>query len=580
MNQQGNSCLNRPPRYQARKFVPENIDFTNVEQLVEQLNRLLQRPIASADELEQWLLDRSELEACLNEATSVIYIEMTCQTDDPDRAAAYKHVVEKIMPAVKPLDNELDKKYDELRRKFPLDARRYEVYNRAVSTSLKLFRAENVPLQTEESLLSQKYQTIIGGMTVKFEGEERTLPQMQKYLLEPDRETREAAWRATAERRLRDKDELESIFDQMVALRVKIAANAGFENYEQYQFEAYNRFDYTIADCEQYHRAIERHVVPLWERILSRRQQVMKLPQLRPWDTSVDPLNRPPLKPFEKPEELIRGTSRVFHRVDPLLGEQFDAMAAANLLDLSSRKGKAPGGYQTTLTEARKPFIFMNAVGVEQDVRVLLHEGGHAFHSLAAADEPLMAYRHAPMEFCEVASMSMELLGDEFLDEFYNEADLRRSRREHFEGVIHTLPWVATIDAFQQWIYENPRAAGDQRRRAWLECSDRFSGNVIDWSGLDEEKSYAWHRQLHIFEVPFYYIEYGIAQIGALQLWVRAIKEGRAAALAGYRKALSLGGSRPLPELFAAAGLKFDFSESTIAPLMEAVAAELEKLDT
>ena len=306
MTQPASTCLRRPPRYQTRSFVPENVDFKDQAQIVELFNRLLQREINSADELQQWLLHRSELEACLNEATSVIYIEMTCQTDDADRAAAYRHVVENIMPAVKPLSNDLDIKYDDLRRRFPLDQQRYQVYDRSIATSLKLFRPENVPLQTEESLLSQKYQTIIGAMTVEFDGAERTLPEMQKFLLQPDRPVREAAWRATAARRLKDKDELESIFDEMLDIRVKIAANAGFNNFEQYQFQAYNRFDYTIADCQTYHQAIQKHVVPLWAEILGQRRRTMKLDTLRPWDTSVDPLNRPPLKPFDTPDQLDR----------------------------------------------------------------------------------------------------------------------------------------------------------------------------------------------------------------------------------------------------------------------------------
>ncbi len=578
MTSSDSACLTRPPRYQPRRFVPEGVNFSDESQVVELYSQLLEREVDSAESLEGWLLDRSELEAALDEEGSVLYVNMTCQTDDAERAAAYQHFVEKVVPAVKPIDNQLDKKYHKLRQQYQLNEKRYEVFDRNVETDLALFRSDNVPLQTQESLLSQKYQTLIGGMMVSFEGQERTLPEMQKYLLQTDRPLREAAWRATAERRLQDKDELESIYDQMLALRVKIAANAGFDNYEKYKFRSMHRFDYDISDCEAYHQAIERRVVPLWSELLRQRRESMQLESLRPWDTSVDPLGRPPLRPFEQPKELVDGTARIFRRVDPALGRQFETMISDGLLDLASRKGKAPGGYQTTLSEARKPFIFMNAVGLERDVRTLLHEGGHAFHSLAAADEPLLGYRHGPMEFCEVASMGMELLGDDFLDEFYNEDDLKRSRREHFEGVIFILPWVATIDAFQQWIYANPQHDREARRQAWLACLDRFGGGVVDWTGLEAERGHMWHRQLHIFEVPFYYIEYGIAQLGALQLWVRARREGRAAALAGYRRALALGGSRPLPELFAAAGLKFDFSESTIAPLMDEVAEELQKL--
>jgi oligoendopeptidase F len=303
----------------------------------------------------------------------------------------------------------------------------------------------------------------------------------------------------------------------------------------------------------------------------------MELDRLRPWDLSVDPLGRDPLEPFEKVSELVRGVSEVFTRTDAVLGQQFAHMDELGLLDLASRKGKAPGGYQSTLAEARKPFIFMNAVGLDRDLRTLLHEGGHAFHAFAAQDEPLLSYRHAPMEFCEVASMGMELLAGDHLEVFYDEDSLARSRREHLEGIITLLPWVATIDGFQHWIYQHPDADAAERRRAWLNVRDRFRGEVVDWTGLDEEHENLWHRQLHIFEVPFYYIEYGIAQLGALQVWVRSREDG-ARALRDYRDALSLGGSRPLPELFEAAGIRFDFSSDTISPLVKAVSDELERL--
>jgi oligoendopeptidase F len=403
------------------------------------------------------------------------------------------------------------------------------------------------------------------------------MPEMGKFLLEPDRPLREAAWRAGARRRLADRDRLDDLFEKMLSLRGRIAANAGCPNFGDYQFRAFHRFDYTPADCRRYHETVARHVVPLWRSILEARRGRMRVEALRPWDTAVDPEGRPPLKPFERPEDLVAKTAEVFRRTDPPLGEQFAMMGRLGLLDLASRKGKAPGGYQASLGEARKPFIFMNAVGTDDDVRTLLHEGGHAFHSLAATDEPLVAYRQAPLEFCEVASMGMELLAEEHLDVFYRAEDLKRSRWRHLEGVVWILPWVATIDAFQHWIYAHPGHSRAERQAAWLETFDRFGGGVLDWTGLAQEKAAAWHRQLHIFEYPFYYMEYGIAQLGALQLWVRARRDG-AAALADYRRALALGGSRPLPELFAAAGIRFDFSEATIGPLMRMVGEELQRL--
>jgi oligoendopeptidase F len=562
------------PTYQPRRFVPEGVDLTDKDVVVELLTQLLQREIASADDLEHWLLDRSELEAAVDQAGSILYIRMTCQTDDAARSEAYKAFVQNVAPAIKPLGHRLNIKYLADRQRFPFDSARYEVFDRAVRASVEIFRDENVPIETDLAMLSQEYQAICGAMTVEFDGEERTLPQMAKYLQETDRPLRERAWRAITDRRLADTDKLELLFDRMLQLRGQVATNADFPSYREYRFAALHRFDYTPEDCIRYHAAVQQCVVPIWREIQLRRRETMGLDALRPWDTSVDPEGLEPLKPFEQAHELVAGIRQAFTGTDPDLGAQFAMMDDAGLLDLASRKGKAPGGYQSTLSEARKPFIFMNAVGLDRDVRTLLHEGGHAFHALAAADEPLVDYRHAPMEFCEVASMSMELLAGDHLSVFYDEADLRRSKREHLEDIIMILPWVATIDAFQHWLYTHPGHAPSDRRAAWLDISDRFSGGVVDWSGLDAAKAFAWHRQLHIFQVPFYYIEYGIAQLGALQLWVRA-KTDPSAALAGYRKALALGGSRPLPELFDTAGLKFDFSLDTIAPLMDAVGEAL-----
>jgi len=361
----------------------------------------------------------------------------------------------------------------------------------------------------------------------------------------------------------------------MLILRQQIAANTGFDNYRDYKFRQYHRFDYTAADCKQYHNAVEKLVVPVLANIYEQRKAQMSLSSLRPWDLDVDQQGRAPLKPFETVDEYIAGTKQVFSRIDSELGEQFQEMIDLDLLDLASRKGKAPGGYQENLHEARKAFIFGNAVGVDSDLHLILHEGGHAFHSLACADESLLSYRNPPTEFCEVASQTMELFAGQHLSVFYSQQDAKRSRRTHLEFIVLILTWIAVIDAFQHWLYENPGHTSSKRREIWLQIHNRFGGSLIDWSGLQLQHEYRWHQQLHIFQVPFYYIEYGIAQLGALGLWLQS-KKDPSKALANYRKALALGGSRPLPELFAAAGLEFDFSEKTIKPLIEAVVQELE----
>ena len=563
--------------YQPRQFVPCDVDLSDISQVVMLYNKLYERDITSVEQLESFLLDRSELDAVLGQYEAVLYIRMTCQTDDQVRANEYKKFIETILPAVKPLADKLDRKYLDDSKGFVLNKKRYEVYNRNTKADVELFREENVPLQTEEELLSQEYQTICGAMTVNFQGKEYTMAQMRKFLEQTDRSVRESAWRATAERRLHDTQRLDEIFDKMLIVRQQIATNSGYDNYRDYKFHEYHRFDYTVDDCKQYHDAIEKLAVPVLADIYEQRKSQMNLSSLRPWDVDVDPQGREPLKPFETIDEYMAGAKQVFQRVAPELGDQFQEMIDLGLLDLASRKGKAPGGYQENLWEARKPFIFGNAVGINYDLGLIFHEGGHAFHSFAYADESLLSYRDPPIEFCEVASMSMELFASPHLGLFYNELDAKRSYRLHLESIIRFLPWMATIDAFQHWLYENANHTSSQRRKAWLQIHNRFGGGLIDWSGLEFQQQYRWHRQLHIFQAPLYYIEYGIAQLGALGLWLQS-KQDPCSALANYRKALALGGSRPLPELFAAAGLEFDFSEKTIAPLVDAVRQELTQL--
>jgi oligoendopeptidase F len=566
-----------PPdsRY-ARRFVPAGADMGDWDQIEPIFDALEQRPLEQLDQLERWLLDASELAACLAEESSKRYVAMTCQTDDPVREQAYLHYVEQIVPRCKPRWHRLRQRYVASPARKELPPERYLVYDRSTVTDVEIFREENVPLQTEDEKLDQQYQKICGAMTVTHDGREQTLQQMARYQQEPDRAVRRQAWELVVERRLQDREPIEEIFDQMLALRGRIAANAGFDNFRDYQFRAYERFDYTPADCFAFHEAIERVAVPAQRQIQEQRRRTLDVDPLRPWDLAVDPYNRPPLRPFEQPVELATKCSTIFHRIDPVLGGQFDDMMQSGWLDLESRKGKAPGGYQAMFDESRHPFIFMNAVGLHRDVETLLHEGGHAFHSMACRDEPLVRYRHTAMEMAEVASMAMELLAYEHLDVFYEGGDLVRARREQLEGIINVFAWIATIDAFQHWLYTDAGHTRQQRTERWLSLLERFGG-LEDWSGYEPARQVMWQRQIHLFSVPLYYIEYAIAQIGALQLWQNARRD-KAGTLKKYREALALGGSRPLPELWAAAGLRFDFSEATLRPLIDAVVAELNTL--
>ncbi len=566
------------PTYKPRQFVPSQIDLGDWAQISPLFDQLETRLAASATvgALEAWLLAWGELGAALDEEASRRYIAMSCHTDDADAEKAYLHFVEHIEPQLKPRQFALEKLFIAHPRRAQLPAPRYDVFLRDVQNHVELYREENVALETEEAKVGQQYQKLSGSLTVQFRGEEKTLPAMGKVLEEPDRPLRQEAWELVAKRRLQECEKFEDQFDQLVKLREQIAANAGFKNYREYAFRAKGRFDYTPQHCFDFHDAVASEVVPAVRELQAHRRQQLGLHKLRPWDSAVDPLNRPALKPFEKVEDMVTRSQRIFAQLDGELAAGFQQMQDLKLLDLANRKGKAPGGYQSTLNEARLPFIFMNAVGQQRDVETILHEAGHAFHALATRNEDLLAYRSAPIEFCEVASMSMELLGNEFIEEFYSPADGNRARRTHLEGVIGVLGWIATVDAFQHWIYTHPGHSRAERSAAWNELMDRFAGEV-DWAGYEEVRANLWHRQLHIFLYPFYYIEYGIAQLGALQVWANS-KQDKVKALRDYKTALALGGSKPLPELFAAAGCKFQFDAATIRPLVELARTELKKL--
>jgi len=569
------------PAHAPRRFVPAQIDLGEWDQiapLFDQLERDANK-CESISDFEKWILNGGELSAALDEESSKRYIAMTCHTDNAEAEKSFLHFVEKIEPQLKPRQFKLSQIYlaHPLREKMLAEKKaRYEVFDRNTALHVELYREENVPLETEEAKLGQQYQKLSGSLTVQFRGEEKTLVQMGRYLEETDRALRQEAWELVANRRLQEAEKFETNFDELLKLREKIATNAGFPNYLQYAFRARGRFDYTPEDCVKFHTAIEKEVMPVLRQLQSERKQKLGLPSLRPWDLAVDPTNQPPLRPFEQVAKMVSGTQQIFDKLDRDLADGFQTMQNLKLLDLDNRKGKAPGGYQSTLSESRLPFIFMNAVGQQRDVETMLHEAGHAFHALATRDEDLYAYRGAPIEFCEVASMSMELLGNEFIETFYPAADAKRARREHLEGVVEVFPWIATVDAFQHWIYSHPGHTRAQRRGAWLELMNRFGGDV-DWTGFDEARANLWHRQLHIFLHPFYYVEYGIAQLGALQVWANS-KADKAKALSDYQSALALGGSRPLPELFSAAGCRFDFSQETVKPLVKLVETELAKL--
>lgn len=532
---------------------------------------LATHPLASGDRpaVEAWLSAWSRLEELVGEAGTVAMISYTADTADAARETAYLRFSTEIFP-------QMDEQGVRLaRRLLDVGYERPDLLTtlREFRSDAEIFREENVALFAELEELSAGYQKITGGLGVDWEGQRLTIPQLQPLLKSQDRPVRERAFRAGADAYLAHRVELAALFDRMYALRQQVARNAGFADYEQYVFRAKHRFDYTPDDCRRFHAAVERTVVPAVARLLAYRRERLGVERVRPWDLGVDPDNAPALVPFRDVAGFVAGARRVFDAVDPALGRDFAIMADSGLLDLESRPGKAPGGYCTKLSFTRKPFVFMNAVGVPDDVNTLVHEAGHCFHAFAAADLPYLWQRGTGSEAAELASMSMELLAAPYLAEptgYYAAADVRRATAEHLEDILTSLAHIASVDAFQSWIYASGAGGdADARDRAWLEIRERFEAG-IDWSGLEAQRVARWYRQLHIFEHPFYYIEYGIAQMGALQIW-RASLDDQAGAVRRYRDALALGGTRPLPEIYRAAGADLVFDATTMAELVALV---------
>ncbi len=564
----------RPPRH----YLPEDFQVTDWAALEPFFQELQHRDITDAAGLERWLLDRSELESVLSEDLAWRYIRMTCDTQDQSRAEAFQFFVQEVEPLTAPYDHALNEKLLASPYLPELDQARYGVFLRSVRRASEIYREENIPLKTEISTKQQQYAATVGAMTVTLDGEELTLPRAADRLKSLSRPVREQAWRAIQARRLQDSQPLDQLFTELVELRHQVALNAGFANFRDYMFAALGRFDYTAEDCFNFHSAIGATVVPLINEFDEARRAALKLPALRPWDLDVDPSGQPPLHPFQTGAELLDKTITVFQRLDPFLGDCLRTMRQMGHLDLESRKGKAPGGYNYPLDETGVPFIFMNATSSLRDVVTMLHEGGHAVHSFLTRRLPLSADKHPPSEVAELASMSMELMSMDHWDVFFSDpAELRRAKKTHLESVLETFPWVATIDKFQHWIYENPDHTEAQRHQRWIEIFQDFNQRTVSWSGLEQFRPYLWQKQLHLYEVPFYYIEYAMAQLGAIAVW-RNFRQDPAAALAGYQRALSLGYTVPIGEVYAAAGIRFDFSTDYLRQLADFVREEMAAL--
>ena len=559
-------------------FNLNDVDASKWENIEPYLINLKDREIKSSQCIENLIHDESRLSEIISETRARAYINMTCQTDNQEYQKAWTDFIENIQPKLSEYNDLFNRKI--INNKYVSDlSERYNVMLKGIKTDIEIFREENIQLQTRLSILGTKYNEIRGKQTVYFDGAEKTFAMMAIYQENTDREIREGAWRATTSRIIRDSEEISDIFEEMIELRHQIAINSGFRSFQEYIFAAMHRFDYTIQDCLEFHDSIEYSCMPLKYNMNLLRKEKLNLAKLRPWDMSVDIEGKKPLKPFKDSEDLVNGCSRIFHSMSEELGNYFDLLEKNDCLDLESRKGKAPGGYQYYLQKSRMPFIFMNAAGTQRNFETMIHEAGHAFHSFYSGHLDLIHERDSPIEFAEVAAMSMELLTHPYWDEFYEKENAERAREKHLKGIIQFMPWMATIDSFQNWIYGNPHHTRTERKTKWLEIQDKF-GSKIEYDGINKEEDLekiaeiSWQLQGHLFGAPFYYVEYGIAQLGALQMW-KYHKEDRHNALELYKKGLSLGYTKGLTELFAASGLEISFSREHVSKLIQEVNYEL-----
>ena len=562
-----------------RNFVANDLSIDAWEDLKPIYDELLNRELPTKGDLDQWLNDLSELEAVLEENVAWRYIRMTIDTTDEAAAKKYEDFVTQIQPHLAPYGDKLNKKLVAHPDVDQLEGEAYRIYLRGIRKSIDLFREANIPIQTELQQLAQKYSGIMGALEVEINGEKMTLQQAGAILQKTNRAEREAAYRAVDKVREEVIEEVESIFNEMVSKRHEMAKNAGHDNYRDYMFEAMGRFDYTPQDCLNFHESIEKAIMPISKEIVQKRKDAMGLEKLRPWDLQADILGREPLRPFKDANELIKGSISMFRATDPFFGDCLEHMRNEGHLDLASKKGKAPGGYNYPLYESGIPFIFMNAVGTTRDLVTMVHEGGHAVHSVLTHPLEKTSFKGCPSEVAELASMSMELISMDQWGTFFEDKDeLIRAKREHLEDILSMLPWIAMIDLFQHWLYTHPEHTPEERKAKWLEIETRFGfDDLIDYSEFEKGRAFRWHRQLHLFEVPFYYIEYGMAQLGAIAVW-RNYKQDPEKALAQFKDALSLGYTRTIGDIYQTAGIRFDFSESYITELATFVQEELAKL--
>jgi oligoendopeptidase F len=561
-----------------RTFIPTDLVLNSFADIQPFYEKLLATELESKVALENWLTQVSELQCAISEDACWRQIKMTCDTTDKKLEEAYTFFCTDIQPHIQVQEDLLNKKLMACSFINELDANIYKNYLRTTQKDIELFVPNNIELQSQESILAQQYGSISSKMSIEVNGQEYTLQQAAKFLMQSDAKLREEVFAKVAAKRMQDTDALNELFNKLVQVRHQIALNAGFENYRDYKFKELGRFDYTVQDCINFQEAIKKHILPLCEKIFAHKKKVLGLAVLKPYDVDAEPAGQEPLTPFANGADLIEKSIQVFDKLNPYFGDALRKMKAINHFDLDSRKGKAPGGYNCPLAETGVPFIFMNAASTADDVVTMMHEGGHALHSFLCHSLPLNALKEYPMEMAELASMSMELMTMEYWDVFYtNPNELQRAKIEELERVLTILPWIAIIDKFQHWVYTHPTHTNAERTNTWNKIVAEFSTNSVDWSDWEDYHAIYWQKQLHLFEVPFYYIEYGIAQLGAIGMWMQ-YKKNASQAIDNYINALSLGYTADLHALYKTAGISFDFSDAQVQKLSAFVNAEMDAI--
>lgn len=562
-----------------RTFVANDLNIDSWEAIESYYLDLLNRELNSQEAFTKWLADLSEMEAILEENVAWRYIRMTIDTKNEDLSKAYTFFVTEIHPKIAPLEDQLNRKLNESEYTEALKSESaYAILFRRIETSLKLFREKNILIQSELAEESQKFGALSAAQSIEHDGEKMTMQKAALFLKETDENLRKEILDKMVVRRAEDIDKFDDLFDSLLQKRHQIAVNAGFDNFRDYKLQSMGRFDYSVQDCRDFHQSVKSAIVPIVKSIQQERLNLLNKEQFKPWDLDVDPEGKAPLKPFETGDDLLNGSIEIFDTIDPYFGDCLRTMSEMGHLDLESKDGKSPGGYNYPLYEIGVPFIFMNAVGSHRDLVTMVHEGGHAVHSFLSRDLPLTGFKNLPSEVAELASMSMELLTMDHWDRFYpNPSDLNRAKKEQLETILKLLPWIAQVDEFQHWLYENFDHTKEERSAKWVSLSKEYGTGLTDWSGYETVQASSWQRQLHIFEVPFYYIEYGIAQLGALGVWKNSLNH-KSAAIADYKEALRLGYTKSIPEIYETAGVKFDFTEQHIQTLAGFVQVELEKL--